>query len=72
MLYIFICKSWMLFFRDSCISSLDPSATVYSTIHIVEYERLAYCKFLHLTLNHLTLAAKYIQTLLSTVNGVAY
>ena len=62
----------MLFFRESCISSLDPSAIFYSTIHIVDHERLAYCIFLHLTLNHFTLAAKYIQTLLSTVNGVAY
>ena len=32
--------------------SLDPSALFYSTIHIVDYERVAYCISLHLNLNH--------------------
>ena len=63
---------WMLFFRESYITNLDPSVLFYFTMHIVDHERVEYCIPLHLTLNHLTLATKYMHTFLSKVNRVAY
>ena len=58
--YFYVIYGCFSFENPAWISSLEPSALFYSTIHIIDHERVAYCISLYLTLIHLPLATKYI------------
>ena len=52
-IYVFTCHLWMFFFLLIILYfKSKPSALSYSTIHIVDLERVENCISLHLTFNH--------------------